>query len=184
MGRAVKAEILEPYAEALMALAQAQNLTDRFGEEVADLLKLLEESPELRQFFSSPVYSTQQKKALVRQAFGGKVHDLMLNFLLLLVDRQRIAFLDGIGAHYQTLWRALKKIELAEVTAAVELSSEQEQAVKDRVKAMTGANSVELKVILDPAIIGGVIIKVGSQVLDASIRGQLRRIGVSLNRAV
>ncbi|MGA1262299.1 MAG: ATP synthase F1 subunit delta [Prochlorothrix sp.] len=183
MPRAVTAEILEPYAEALMALAQAQNLTDRFGEEIADLLKLLEESPELRQFFASPVYSTQRKKAVVRQAFEGKLHPLMLNFLLLLVDRQRIAFVDGIGAHYQSLLRALKKIELAEVTAAVELSSEQEQAVKEKVKAMTGASSVELKVILDPAIIGGVIIKVGSQVLDASIRGQLRRIGVSLGRA-
>lgn len=183
MARAVTAEILEPYAEALMSLAQAQNLTDRFGEEVAYLLKLLEESSDLRQFLASPVHSSQQKKAVVRQAFDGKVHPLMLNFLLLLVDRQRIAFLDGIGAHYQSLLRAFKKIELAEVTAAVALSSDQEQAITDKVKAMTGANAVELEVTLDPAIIGGVIIKVGSQVLDASIRGQLRRIGVSLSRA-
>jgi F-type H+-transporting ATPase subunit delta len=183
MGRAVTADILEPYAEALMALAQDQNLVDRFGEEIADLLKLLEESSDLRYFFASPVYSTQRKKDLVRQAFEGKVHPLMFNFLLLLADRQRIAFLDGIGQHYQALLRSLKKIVLAEVIAAVELSPEQQESVKTKVKAMTGAEAVELSIVLDPEIIGGVIIKVGSQVLDASVRGQLRRIGVSLGRA-
>ncbi|KKI98817.1 ATP synthase F1 subunit delta [Prochlorothrix hollandica] len=183
MGRAVAAEILDPYAEALMSLAQSKDLVDRFGEEISDILKTLEDSADLQQVLVSPVYSSQHKKLLLSQIFGNSVHPLLSNFLLLLVDRKRIEFLAGIGHSYKVLFRALKKIELAEVTAAVELSSDQQRSVKDQVKAMTGAESVELSITLDPTIIGGIIIKVGSQVLDASIRGQLRRIGVSLNRA-
>jgi F-type H+-transporting ATPase subunit delta len=69
---------------------------------------------------------------------------------------------------------------LAQVTSVTELSNEQRDRVKEKVKAMTNANDVELETTLDPDLIGGVVIKVGSQVLDASLRGQLRRIGLSL----
>jgi F-type H+-transporting ATPase subunit delta len=66
------------------------------------------------------------------------------------------------------------------VVAAVELSEDQQHAIRDRVQAMTQANSVELSVQVDPSLLGGLIIKVGSQVIDASLRGQLRRIGMQL----
>jgi F-type H+-transporting ATPase subunit delta len=101
--------------------------------------------------------------------------------LKLLVDRRRILFLAGICQQYLAMLRKLNQTVLAEVTSAVELNEDQQQAVKDRVKAMTNANQVELEVKLDNQLIGGVIIKVGSQVIDASLRGQLRRIGMSLS---
>ena len=66
------------------------------------------------------------------------------------------------------------------MVAAVELSEDQQHAIRDRVQAMTQANSVELSVQVDPSLLGGLIIKVGSQVIDASLRGQLRRIGMQL----
>ena len=67
--------------------------------------------------------------------------------------------------------------------SAVEVTEAQQQAVREKVQAMTSARSVELSTKLDPDLIGGVIIKVGSQVVDASLRGQLRRIGIRLSSA-
>jgi F-type H+-transporting ATPase subunit delta len=180
-GSIVSGGVLEPYAEALMSLAQSQNLTDRIGEDVRSLLSLLESSEDLRQFLSSPVVKEEQKKAVLQQLAGEQLHPYTLNFLLLLIDRRRIPFLEGIGKHYLTLLRRLQQTVLAEVTSAVELTEAERQAVSEKVKAITSANQVELDTKLDPSLIGGVIIKVGSQVIDASLRGQLRRIGIRLS---
>lgn len=182
-GSLVSSEVLEPYAEALMSLAQSNDLTQRLGEDVAALLNLLEESGELRQFLASPIVSAENKKAVLQQIGGEELHPFMKNFLKILVDRRRIIFLEGICKHYQALLRKLNQAVLAEVASAVELTDEQKQSVREKVIAMTSANQVELNTKIDPDLIGGVIIKVGSQVVDASLRGQLRRIGLRLSSA-
>ena len=78
----------------------------------------------------------------------------------------------------------IDQVSLAEITTALQLSGAQEDSLRDRVKALTKARSVELDIIVNPDLIGGVIIKVGSQVVDASIRGQLRRLKSSLTAGV
>lgn len=173
--------VVEPYAEALMSLAQANDLVERFGDDARFLMELLKSSDELRQFVENPVLKADDKKAVLRQIAGEQVHPYTLSFLSLLVDRRRIQFLAGVCQHYLTLLRKLNKTVLAEVTSVVELSEEQKQVIRDRVIAMTEAQQVELDTRLDPDLIGGVIIKVGSQVIDASLRGQLRRIGIRLS---
>lgn len=182
-GSLVSGEIVEPYAEALMSVAESQNLTDRIGEDVRSLLSVLESSEDLRQFLSSPLVKEEQKKAVLGQIAGDQLHPYTINILMLLVDRRRIPFLEGICKQYLTLLRKLQQTVLAEVTSAVELTEAQRQAVSEQVKAMTGAHQVELDSKLDPDLIGGVIIKVGSQVIDGSLRGQLRRIGLRLSSA-
>ena len=102
----------------------------------------------------------------------------------MLVDRKRIAFLTEIVKQFQVLLRVINKVALAEITSALKLSRAQEDTICDRVKAMTKSKSVELEVTINPDLIGGVIIKVGSQVVDASIRGQLRRLKSSLTANV
>lgn len=174
------AEIVGPYAKALMSVAEDNGAVDQIGTEVADLLKVLASSEELTQFLVSPLMSPEVKKGVLRQVAEGKVSDCLLSFLLLLVDRGRVGFLQPILQQYQALLRERNNTVLADVTTAVELSDDQQNAICDRVKTMTGANNVELSVQVDPALIGGLIIKVGSQVIDASLRGQLRRIGMQL----
>jgi F-type H+-transporting ATPase subunit delta len=104
----------------------------------------------------------------------------MSNFLAILVDRRRIGYLEGICQRYQAALRNLKGIVLAEVTSAVALTDAQTQSVRDRVQGMTGSTSVEIATKIDPEIIGGVIIKVGSQVIDSSLRAEIRRLGLSI----
>ncbi|HIK56470.1 MAG TPA: F0F1 ATP synthase subunit delta [Synechococcales cyanobacterium M55_K2018_004] len=182
-GRAVTAEVVEPYAQALMSVAKSHNLVERIGEDATAIRDTLKESQDLRLCLDSPIIQADKKKAVLRQVFGEAVHPFTLNFLMLLVDRRRIGFLDAICAQYQALQLEVNQAVLAEVTSAVELNDAQRDAVRQRVMAMTGARDVVLELQIDPDLIGGVIIKVGSQVIDASLRGQLRRIGLKLSSA-
>jgi F-type H+-transporting ATPase subunit delta len=117
---------------------------------------------------------------LIDRVTSDQVHPYVKNFLYVLVDRGRIFFLDSVCKQFQILLRQLRQTVLAEVTSAVELTDEQRGAVCDRVKSMTNAQHVELETTLDPSLIGGVIIKVGSQVIDGSLKGQLRRMSIRL----
>ena len=112
----------------------------------------------------------------------GDANPYLINFMMLLVDKRRIIFLEPIVEQYLNLLRKLNQVTLAQVISAKELSEEQKQSIVTKVKAIAEARDVELKTTIDPNLIGGVIIKVGSKVIDASIRGQLRRISISLNQ--
>jgi F-type H+-transporting ATPase subunit delta len=102
---------------------------------------------------------------------------------MLLIDKRRLVYLPQICQQYLALLRKLTNTVLAEVSSAQPLSEEQCFAVSDKIKQLTQAQSIELQTTVDPDLIGGVVIKVGSQVFDASLRGQLRRISLNLGNA-
>lgn len=181
-GTLVSSEIGEPYAQALMSLAQQNNLTDQFGDTFRSLSSLLTLSKEFRDFVLNPVIKGEDKKAVLKQVMGNDANPYLVNFIMLLVDKRRIVFLEPIVKQYLNLLRKLNQTVLAEVISATELSDEQRNNLVEKVKAIAEARDVELKTIVDPELIGGVIIKVGSKVIDASLRGQLRRISISLNQ--
>lgn len=180
-GTLVSSEISEPYAQALMSLAQQNDLADQFGQTFRELETLLSESSDFRDFVLNPVVKSEDKKAVLRQIMGD-ANPYLVNFIMLLVDKRRIIFLESIVEQYLNLLRKLNQTVLAEVTSATELNDEQKGRIVEKVKGIVEARDVELKTSIDPSLIGGVIIKVGSKVIDASLRGQLRRISVSLNR--
>lgn len=177
----VNTQVLQPYASALMSLAKSNDLSEQFGNDIRSLLSLLESSEDLRQFLANPLIKPDAKKAVIKQIAGEEMNPLMRSFLSLLIDKGRILFLEGIGKQYLNQLRALNQTVLAEVTSAVPLSDAQQQTVREKVQAMTSARQVEIETKIDTDLIGGVVIKVGSQVIDASLRGQLRRLGISLS---
>ena len=179
-GALLSREIAEPYAQALMSVAQSHNLTEEFGESFRALESLLEQSQDFRDFVMNPIINAESKKSVLRQVMGDDTNPYLINFLMLLVDKRRIIFLEQVASQYLEQLRKLNQTVLAEVTAARELSEAQTQAIIDRVKSLSNAQNVEIKTSINPDIIGGVIIKVGSKVFDASIRGQLRRISINL----
>lgn len=178
--KAELAEVVQPYAEALMSVAKSNNQTEEFGENVRSLLNLFKESKELTNFFANPFVTAEDKKAIINRILGEDTSSYFRNFLMLLVDRGRIILLEGVCQQYLATLREMNQTVLAEVTSAVPLTEEQQQSIKDKVKAMTNAREVELETNINSDIIGGVIIKVGSQVIDASLRGQLRRLSLAL----
>ncbi|MEM6867925.1 MAG: ATP synthase F1 subunit delta [Cyanobacteria bacterium P01_C01_bin.121] len=173
-------EVAAPYAQALLSVAQSNNSVDDVSRIAADFLNLIKESSDLNAFLANPIASKDAKKGVLNQVLGDGVNTQMKNFLMLLVDRGRIYLVEPILQQFQAQVRELNQTVLAEVTSAVELNDEQKEQVRQKVQSITDARSVELETSVDPDLIGGVIIQIGSQILDASIRGQLRRISLQL----
>jgi F-type H+-transporting ATPase subunit delta len=182
-GNVASAEIAQPYAAALMSLAKSNNMTEALGDDVRAILNLLKESSELRGFFDNPFVEDNNKKDIINRILGDDVSNYLRNFLMLLVDRKRIVVLEEVCQQYLAQLRQLNQTELAEVTSAVPLTGEQQESVIQKVIELTGARQVELETKIDPDLIGGVVIKVGSQVVDASLKGQLRRLALRLSGA-
>ncbi len=177
---AATAEVAQPYAQALLSVAQANNLTEEFGADARTLISLISGSGELQNCLDNPFIQPETKKNLLKQLLGEGVNPYLRNFILLLVDRRRISFLEPILQQYVNLLRELNQTVLAEVTSAVPLTDAQLQTVKEKVLSITKAREVEIVTKIDTDLIGGVVIKVGSQVIDASLRGQLRRLSLRL----
>lgn len=176
----VSQEIVEPYTEALMSVAKEQDLIEAFANDVQLILDSLAASEELKTFLATPLIKGDAKKDGIRGVFSSQIHPLTLSFLLLLVDRGRILFLESFCLQFQALLRQMNQVAFAEVTSAVQLSESQQATLRQKVTELTKARSVELAIKVNSDLIGGVIIKVGSQVIDASIRGQLRRLSSRL----
>lgn len=173
-------QVAAPYAQALLSIAQSKDKVDEISRITADLLTLLKESDGLSTFLASPIANTDAKRGVLTQILGDQTNQQMKNFLMLLIDKGRIYLVGPILQEFQSKVRELKQTVLAEVISAVELTDEQKETVRQKVLSMSDAQSVELESRVDSELIGGVIIKIGSQVLDASMRGQLRRIGLQL----
>ncbi len=176
------AAVSRPYAEALMSLAQSNNVADKFDSDVRSLLNLLKESQPLQNFFANPFIDAEDKKGVISKILSDDTNPIFRNFLMLLVDRRRITLVEDIGQEYLAKLRELNQTVLAEVISAVPLTDEQQQTIKEKVKAMTDAREVELDSKINSDIIGGVIIKVGSQVVDSSLRGSVTPLIFELER--
>ena len=172
--------VAAPYAQALLSIAQSKDSVDELSKTAGDILNLIKGSDDLSAFLINPIANSDAKKGVLNQILGDDANLQMKNFLMLLVDRGRIYLAEPILQQFQAKVRELNQTVLAEVTSAIELTDEQKETVRQKVQGMTQAKSVELESRVDADLIGGVIIQIGSQVLDASIRGQLRRISLQL----
>lgn len=172
--------IATPYAEALLQVAESRQETDTVAEQARSLLALWNESSELRAAMGSPVLEPEAKKAALASLFADQLTPSVQNLLKLLADRQRIAVLDAVLTRFLELYRELKGITLAQVTSATALSDAQQQQLNARVRAIAGTQDVEFDLRVDPALIGGFVVSMGSRVIDASLSGQVRRLGLAL----
>lgn len=177
-------EVAEPYARALLSVAQSTNALDEINGLAGALLDLMAESSELSDFLASPVAEEAAKKGVLTRVLGDETSQSFKNFVLLLVDRGRVSLIAPILKQFQNLVREVNQTVLAEVTSAVELTDAQKETIRQKVLGMTGAQAADIEASIDPDLLGGVIIRVDSQVVDASLRGQLRRIGMQLGSSV
>jgi len=172
--------IATPYAEALLQVAESRQETDTVAQQARELLAIWNDSADLRHAMSSPVLEPEAKKAAITALFQDQITPSFHNLLKLLADRQRIGVLDVVLIRFLELYRELRNIALARVTSAAPLDDDQQARLTETVKAMAGTDNVEFDMAVDPSLIGGFIVSLGSQVLDASLSGQVRRLGLAL----
>ena len=172
--------ITTPYADAFLQVCDANGDTDAVIDQARAILALWHDSSDLREAMASPVLEVEGKKAALEQLFGNDISPSFLNLLKLLADRQRIGYLDAVLERLLELYRDQHNIALACVTSAEALSEEQLARLTDQVKAVAGTDKVEIHTAIDSTLIGGFVLKVGSKVIDASLSGQVRRLGLAL----
>ena len=174
--------VTTPYAEALLQVVSENDQTEEMVKEVKQLLSLINDSPDLEKTLSSPVLETDTKKKIIIEIFSEKINSSLLNFLKLLADRQRIGIVTSILDRFLEIYRENSNIALATVTSAVELTDDQKGLITKKIINIAGTEKLELVTKIDPSLIGGFVVSVGSKVIDASLASQIRKLGLSLSK--
>ena len=172
--------ITTPYAEAFLQVASSRNEVDQVIDQAKGLLIIWNDCPTFSEAMASPVLEVDAKKAALEKLFADQVTPSFLNLLKLLADRQRIGLLDAVLERMLELYREQRNIALATVTSATSLNEDQQADLLQKIQSVAGTDNLELNLKVDPDLIGGFVISVGSKVIDASLSGQVRRLGLSL----
>jgi F-type H+-transporting ATPase subunit delta len=172
----VVSKVAGPYAEALLGLAQANNTLKETTNDMNIVSQFLVNSSDLKKFLASPVITREAKRNVVKDVLGEQIAASTLKFLLLLIDRNRIALVDEIAQRYLELSYKQESIEIAKVISSNQLSGQLKQNLAEKLKTITGAKQIKLALKVDPNLIGGFTVEIGSKYIDTSIRGQLRQI--------
>lgn len=173
--------IAEVYARALFEAARGKGVLDVVREQLAAFTQALSGDRNLMIFFFSPYFSTQEKRDGLRKAVTD-ADETFMNFLEVLLESHRMPAVFAIETRYEQLWREQKKLLPVEVTSAVGLDSQLVASLGQRIGEKTG-REVELSSRIDPEILGGIVLRVGNFVLDASIRNQLNQLRRQVARA-
>jgi len=174
-------EIAQVWARALFEVAKEHDLLDQVREDLGAFVDALNESRDLMVFFFSPYFSTQEKKDGLERAVTG-AEPVFMNFLEALIERHRMPAIFRIKARYEVLWEDERDLLPVEVTSAVELDKAIVGSIGDRIGEQT-QRTVELSSKVDPDILGGIVLRVGNVVLDASIRNRLEQLRKQVARA-
>ncbi|OAI26589.1 F0F1 ATP synthase subunit delta [Methylosinus sp. R-45379] len=165
------------YASALYDLAVEKGSTDEIATALRGFAALIQESADLERLIESPIYSAEtQIKALSPILDAAGVTGVAANFVKLVATKRRLFVLPAIIEAYGKLHDAAKGIVRADVTVAAPLASHHESALRDALAGVTSGKTIDLEVKVDPAIIGGLVVKIGSRMLDASLKTKLNSI--------
>ena len=174
-------EIAEVYARALFEAAKDNDVVDRIHDELAEVDEALQEDKDLRLFFFSPYFTSDEKKEAIRKVVDG-ADERLLNFLELLAERHRMPLLPRIRRQFDGLWAEEEGLLPVSVTSAVELDESLVKEIGTRIQDQTG-RKVELSANVDPDVLGGLVVRVGNMVLDASIRNRLEQLRKQVAKA-
>ncbi len=179
----ISERIARRYAKALLAIGREDGQADTYKEELGGFVNLLEEQKELEQVISNPLYDAESRKNVLQAVVKrSELSQVMASFLFLLFDKGRIQYLRDIYAFYEKLTDELANIVRADLVSAVELPEESIARIKAALSEKTG-KIVKMDVKVDPALVGGVMTKIGDLVLDGSVRTQLKTLKESLQRS-
>lgn len=163
------------YAKAILSLSLDLKKADQVNDDMKFLFSTLEENEELQIMLDNPVIKTESKRLILSSLFDKKIDNLSLGLINLLIDNKRLPLLTEVAKQYTILYNQHKGSQVGEVTTAIALTDSLKKKVLLKVNELTG-KKVTLKNIIDPAIIGGFILRVGDKQFDASIIGKMNNL--------
>lgn len=170
---------IEGYAAALFEVARAEDLVDRVGDELFRFSRAVEASPDLRSALTDPATSDAAKEAVLAELLGDKTHPLTRRLLALVVEGGQVRNLSAIADEFVAKASAAGQSAVAEVRVATPISEEQRTRLAEALSRTKG-RTVDVKVIVDPSVLGGVVTTIGSEVIDGSVRRRLEQLRASL----
>jgi F-type H+-transporting ATPase subunit delta len=167
-------ELAQVYGRSLFAVALEHGRLDELREQLGQFADALDQNHELAVFFFSPYFSTQEKQ----ESLGGLLEgadEIFVNFLDLLIENHRMPVIFRIRQEYERLWEEENRTLPVEITSAIALDKETTESLGRTIGERAG-RTVTLAARVDPDILGGIIIRVGNSILDASIRNRLEQL--------
>ena len=174
-------DIAEVYSRALFEAAKDNDLVDRIHDELGEVDDALREDGDLQMFFFSPYFTSDEKKEAIGRVVDG-ADERLVNFLELLAERHRMPLLARIRRRFDALWAEENKLLPVSVTSAVDLDESLVEEIGRRIQDQTG-RQVELSSNVDPEVLGGLVVRVGNMVLDASVRNRLEQLRKQVAKA-
>lgn len=167
-------ELAEVYARSLFEVAREQGKLDELREQLGQFADALEENRELAVFFFSPYFSTNEKLLALDRALEG-AEEVFMNFLALLIENHRMPVIFRTRQQFERMWERENRLLPVEITSAIELDQDTTESLGRRIGERAG-RKVKLAAHVDPDILGGIVLRVGNSILDASIRNRLEQL--------
>jgi F-type H+-transporting ATPase subunit delta len=167
-------ELAEVYARSLFEVAIEHDSLDVLREQLAQFADALNENRELAVFFFSPYFSTKEKQDGLGRLLEG-ADGTLLNFLGVLIENHRMPVIFRIRQQFEHLWQQENRMLPVQITSAIELDQATTEKLGRQIGERTG-RKVTLAARVDPDILGGIVLRVGNSILDASIRNRLEQL--------
>lgn len=173
--------VAKRYARALFEVAEARGHLEDVASQLDELVSAYQSERALRRFLTHPVIPAEEKKALIDRLADGAWVEELRNLLHLLVDRGRVSALPALAEAFRRLANEARGVADAVVTTAVPLPESTQADIAERLGRALGKR-VRVTNVVDPSILGGLIVRVGNRVIDGSVRSQLNRFQQTLVR--
>ena len=173
-------EIAEVYGRSLFEVAAEQKKLDDVHDQLGEFADALADSRDLQVFFFSPYFSTPEKKDGLKKAITGG-DETLVNFLELLIEKHRMPAIFRIRRYYDSLWEQEHQILPVQIATAIALDENVAKQLGEQIEKTTGQR-IELTQSVDPEILGGIVLRVGNSILDASIRNRLENLRKAVAR--
>lgn len=170
---------IDGYAAALFEVARSEDVLGRVGDELFRFSRAVEASPDLRSALTDPGQAEGAKKHILDDLLGGKVHPVTSRLLNLVVDAGLSRDLSRLADAFNAKASAAGQATIAEVRVAAPLDDDQRWRLAEALSRAKG-RSVDVKVIVDPSVMGGVVTTIGDEVIDGSVRRRLEQLRDSL----
>ena len=165
--------VSERYAQALLELVSDNLSKEDILKELLDITESVKGSGDLNKVMTSPVISDDEKKNVISKLFENTTNKVILNFLKLLVDKNRFSMLESITKEYKNEINRLNNLLSINVTFAIDLTEDEKSAIKDKLSNILNKN-IELEWATNPDIIAGLVFEVGDNIIDNSLRHKLQ----------
>ncbi len=170
------------YARSLFELAKERNEVEAVHADVRGMLEMMKGNRPFARMLESPVISTSVKNTVVDKVLSGQLSPMVMHFIKIVLRKRREAILPMIFEQFEEMYRRLNNIVLAEVKTAVELDARLLDEIRMMVEQKTG-KKVYMNAVMEPALLGGFVVRYEDKVIDASVSTQLRHLRKQLTSA-